>query len=168
MFYETKNRTTKNFIGAKPMRIRLDNVDGFIKTYDWTRYLVLFEPERYDRIYKRIKDIVSEKSSIKYSINNYFFWIKIDSYNSVPTEKTLIFHVIILTKSVIIKNKNSYCCNGYHDLLVIPMDLSDIAIFNIKRADYCCVSECEIWQNIDLTSKSEISLNLKFFIRYKE
>ena len=174
--YEIYDISYKKFVGTKPMRIRFDNVDGFIKTYDGTRYLVLFDPERYDGIYKRIKHIVSEKSSIKYSIDNNFFWIKIDSYNSLPTEKALTFHnVIILTKSVIIKSKNSYCCNGYHDLLVIPMDLRDIAIFNIKSADYCCVisgvSESEtikLMQNIDLTGKRKTSLNSKFFIRYKE
>ena len=55
------------------MRIRFGNVDGFIRIYDGTRYLVLFDPERYDGIYKRNKHIVSEKSSIKYSINNNFF-----------------------------------------------------------------------------------------------
>ena len=55
------------------MRIRFDNVTGFIKTYDGTRYLVLFDPERYDGIQKRIKHIVSEKNSIKYNINNNFF-----------------------------------------------------------------------------------------------
>ena len=35
----------KILIGAKPIRIRLDKVDGFVKVYDGTRYLVLFGPE---------------------------------------------------------------------------------------------------------------------------
>ena len=35
----------KTLIGAKPIRIRLDKVDGFVKVYDGTRYLVLFGPE---------------------------------------------------------------------------------------------------------------------------
>ena len=30
-------------------------------------------------------------------------------------------------------------CNGYHDLLIKSMNLSDIAISNIKHGDYCCV-----------------------------
>ena len=76
--YEIYDISYKKFVGTKPMRIRFDNVDGFIKTYDGTRYLVLFDPERYDGIQKRIKHIVSEKNSIKCSINNNFFWIKID------------------------------------------------------------------------------------------
>ena len=35
----------KTFMGAKPLRITFDNVDGFIKNYDGTRSLVLFGPE---------------------------------------------------------------------------------------------------------------------------
>ena len=30
-------------------------------------------------------------------------------------------------------------CSGCHDLLMISMNLSDIAILNIKSADYCCI-----------------------------
>ena len=41
----------KTFMGAKPLRIRFDKIDGFIKIYDGTRYLVLFGPDRYDEIF---------------------------------------------------------------------------------------------------------------------
>ena len=41
-------------LGAKPLRIGFDKVDGFIRVYDGTRYLVLFESERYDSIYNRL------------------------------------------------------------------------------------------------------------------
>ena len=34
-------------ISYKPLRIRLDKIDGFIKIYDGTRYLVLFGAEKY-------------------------------------------------------------------------------------------------------------------------
>ena len=30
-------------------------------------------------------------------------------------------------------------CNRSHDLLMISMNLSDIAILNMKGADYCCI-----------------------------
>ena len=30
-------------------------------------------------------------------------------------------------------------CNRCHDLLMMSMNLSDIAILNIKSADYCCI-----------------------------
>ena len=32
----------KYFMSAKPLRIRFDEIDGFIKSYDGIRYLVLF------------------------------------------------------------------------------------------------------------------------------
>ena len=52
----------KTLIGEKLLRIRLDKVDGFIKVYDGTRYLVLFGPEKYDAIYNKIRYFVSQKS----------------------------------------------------------------------------------------------------------
>ena len=55
-----------------------------------------------------IKYFIREKSGI---INN-FGEIRIDSYNSLPIEKILTFHnVIILIKSVVNKNKNEYYYN---------------------------------------------------------
>ena len=30
-------------------------------------------------------------------------------------------------------------CNRYHDLLMMSMNLSDIAILNIKGSDCCCI-----------------------------
>ena len=37
-------------IHTKPLRIRFDETDGFIRVYDGTRYLVLFGNEKYDFI----------------------------------------------------------------------------------------------------------------------
>ena len=62
-------------------------------------------------------------------------------------------------------NKGFKCqpnlCNRCHDLLMMSVNLSDIAILNIKEADYCCIiSEISrnearnFMQNIDLTKKS--------------
>ena len=52
-------------------------------------------------------------------------------------------------------------CNRYHDLLMISMNLNDIAILNIKGSDYHCIisliskSEAiKLMQNADLTEKS--------------
>ena len=30
-------------------------------------------------------------------------------------------------------------CNECHDLLIVSMNLSDIAILNIKTTEYCCI-----------------------------
>ena len=55
-----------------------------------------------------------KKSGIT-SINHNFARIRIDSYNSLPTEKILTFHkVIILITSVVNKNKNNY----YHNIIL--------------------------------------------------
>ena len=55
-------------------------------------YLALFHPERYDTTYDTIRDLISEKSGITYSISHYFGKIRIVSYNSLPIEKTLPFY----------------------------------------------------------------------------
>ena len=53
-------------------------------------------------------------------------------------------------------------CNRCHDLLMMSMNLSDIAILNMKSADYCCIisgisknEAINLMQNADLTEKSE-------------
>ena len=56
----------ENLIGAKPLRIRFDKIDGFIRIYDGTRYLRLFGSEKFDTIYNRIGYLTSLKNSITY------------------------------------------------------------------------------------------------------
>ena len=41
------NISYKTLIGARPVRIRFHKIDGFIRIYDGTRYLVLFGSEKY-------------------------------------------------------------------------------------------------------------------------
>ena len=69
----------KTFMGAKPLRIRFDEIDGFIKIYDGVRYLVLFASERYNKIYDRIRYFIGEKSGITDIISHNFPKIRIDS-----------------------------------------------------------------------------------------
>ena len=45
----------KTFMGSKRLRIRLDEIQGFIKICDGIRYLVLFGHVWYDKICDRIK-----------------------------------------------------------------------------------------------------------------
>ena len=92
-------------IGAKPLSIRFNKIDGFIIIYDIIRYLTLFGSENYDAIYNRMRYPVSLKSSITYFCH-YFTKIKVDSYDSLPKEKRLALHnVIIHIKSVLNKIK---------------------------------------------------------------
>ena len=44
----------KTLIDAKPLRLRFDKVDGFIRVYDGTKYLALFGSERFDCIHRRL------------------------------------------------------------------------------------------------------------------
>ena len=53
----------------------------------------------------------------------------------------------------------SYVCKRCQDLLMMSINLRDIAILSIKRADYCCIisgiSKSEIiMQNTNFTEKS--------------
>ena len=82
----------KNFMSEKPLRIRFDKIDRFIKPYDGTRYLLLFRPERYDVVYDRIRGLICDESGIKYSISYYFAKIRTDTYSSLPIEKTLTIY----------------------------------------------------------------------------
>ena len=57
----------KNLIGQKPLRIRFNKIDGFIRSYDGARYLVSPGPEKKnDALYNRIRCLISLKSSITY------------------------------------------------------------------------------------------------------
>ena len=105
----------KTFIGAKPLRIRFNKVDGFIRAYNGTRYLVLFCHEKYDAIHNRITYLLSLKSGATYVISpNYGKFIN-DAYDSLHLEKTLTLHnVIILIKSVFNKDQNNY----YHNIIL--------------------------------------------------
>ena len=87
------------------MRIRYDEIDGFIKIPDRIKYLVLFDYGWFNKICGRINYLICEKNGITNNINHNFAKIRIDSYKSLPSEKILTFHnVIILIRSVANKN----------------------------------------------------------------
>ena len=54
----------KPFMGAKPLHIRFDKVDGFIKVYDGITFFLLFGPWRYDSIYGRIRYVINDKKVV--------------------------------------------------------------------------------------------------------
>ena len=86
---------------AKPLHIRFDKINGFIEIHDEIRYLVLlgyvycdkiwFDYVYCDKIFNKIKYLLIEKSGIRNSMNNNFENIRIDSFNSLPIEKNLLF-----------------------------------------------------------------------------
>ena len=73
----------KSLIDFKPLRIRFDEIDEFIRIYDETKNLFLFGNEKYDSIY----------NSIRYhwhyiiTISHNYAAINVDSYDSLNSEK---------------------------------------------------------------------------------
>ena len=63
------NISSKTFIGAKPLRVRLDKVDEFSRVYDGTRYFLLFGPENHDAMYSKIRYLISQWYCICFSHN---------------------------------------------------------------------------------------------------
>ena len=62
--FDIENILIIALIGSKPLQIRFDKIDGFIRIYDGTRYLTLFGSEKHDPIYERIRYLISLKSGI--------------------------------------------------------------------------------------------------------
>ena len=68
-----------------------------------------------DSIYNKIKYVISLKSGITYIISHNYSKIRVDSHDTLPQEKVITFHnVVILSKSafsVFNKDKSNYYCN---------------------------------------------------------
>ena len=57
----------KTLISAKPWRIRFNKVNGFVRVYDGTIYLMLFDLEKYNAIYNGIRYLLQLKSVITFA-----------------------------------------------------------------------------------------------------
>ena len=75
LIYHISNKT---LIGAKPLHIMVDTVNGFIRDYDETEYLVLFGLERYDAFFNRISYLIGLKNSITYVFSHNYTNITVD------------------------------------------------------------------------------------------
>ena len=89
---------------------------GFIRALDGEiKHFVLFDYELFDKIWDKIKYFITKKSGIANRIKYSFAKIRIDSYDSLPSEKILTFcNIVICIKSVVNKNKNQY----YHNIFL--------------------------------------------------
>ena len=106
------NISYKNLIAVNLLHIRFDKTDEFIRVYYGTRYLVLFECEKNDSIYNKIRYLLSVKSGIKYVTFHNYTKVKLDSYDFLSLEEVMTFHnVVILIKLVRSKDQNHYCYN---------------------------------------------------------
>ena len=90
-------KSYKNILVYKILYKNLfDDVDGFIKVCDGIRYLVLFGCERYDAIYNRIRYLISQKSFIAYVFSHNYAKSKVNSFDSLPPEKTFTLRNVII------------------------------------------------------------------------
>ena len=113
----------KTFMGTNPLRIKFDEIDGFIKVYDGIRNLVLFGPKRYNAIYDRINYLISEKSDITQNINHNVAKIRIYSYNPLTIVKTLTFHnAIIPISQLLIRTKITTTIISFYKNLLMRMN----------------------------------------------
>ena len=92
------NNTYKYLIG-KPSPIRFGKIDKLTRVYDGTRCLVLFGNGKYHSICNTIEYLVSVKSGITYIICHNYAKMKVDSYSSLPLEKTMTFHNVMILNS---------------------------------------------------------------------
>ena len=96
-----------------------------------------------------------------------YFFDRIDVYEGIDVNKASelkgcdICHDWYFLKKKIIKFQRNVC-NRWYGLLLISMNLRDIAIVNIKSVDYCCniirINKSEainLTQNPHLTGKME-------------
>ena len=96
------NISYKALIDRKPLCIWFNKIDGFIRIYDGTRYLTLFDSEKNMTLFATKLDTLSAKK-----MTSHIFFL--GSYDSLPIEKMLTLHnVIIHIKSVPNKDKNHY------------------------------------------------------------
>ena len=49
----------RKLIDPKPLSIRFDKIDGFVRVFDGSRYLVLFGLEKYNAVYNKIRHLIS-------------------------------------------------------------------------------------------------------------
>ena len=92
LVYEISYKTST---GTKPLPIRFNKIDGFIKVHGGHfRHLVLFDYEYFAEICNKIKYFISEKSGTTDSNNHSFQEIRVVSYNSLPIEKILTFQML--------------------------------------------------------------------------
>ena len=77
----------------------------------------------------------------------------VDLAESSNSKKWMICHCLFLNCGF--KFQNSVW-NGYHDLTMMCLHISDFAIITVKNVDYCCI--------IHYISKSEADNLLKSFV----
>ena len=88
--------------------LRPGKIDDFIRVSDGTRYFVLFGSKKCYFIYNKTQYLIGIKRGKIYFISYSYAKIKVTLCDSLPLEKTMTFHnVMVLIKSVFSKDKNN-------------------------------------------------------------
>ena len=80
----------KTLIDPKPLRIRLNQIDEFIRIYDETRYFTLFSSEKYEVIYNKMtlrNVIIHVKSVLSKDKNHCYYKILLEKCSYQLTKK---------------------------------------------------------------------------------
>ena len=81
-------------------------VDGFLRDFDGTKYLILFGLENFIVVNDRIRYLIVLKSGIRYVFYYIYAKIKVDSDDDLSLEETLTLHnIVILINSILTKIK---------------------------------------------------------------
>ena len=79
------NISYKTLIDTKPLRLRFDKVDGFIRLNYGTRYLFIcrfrFDSQKYNVIFNKIRYLIGIKTGITYIFSHSYANIKVDLYD---------------------------------------------------------------------------------------
>ena len=79
------NISYKTLIDTKPLRLRFDKVDGFIRLNYGTRYLFIyrfrFDSQKYNVIFNKIRYLIGIKTGITYIFSHNYANIKVDLYD---------------------------------------------------------------------------------------
>ena len=110
----------KNLIGTKPLCIRFNRIYGFIRVYDGTRYLLLFESEKYDLIYYRIRYLIGVESGIMYVVSDSDAKIIVGPCDCLSLQKTLTLNNVLI---VILFDKGK---NNYHSNIFLEKGLNQL------------------------------------------
>ena len=83
--------------------------------------------------------------SLHYSADNSYLFVNEKEIDRIDISKIIDLTKINKSKEWFFnhgfKEKDSVC-NGFHDLTMLCLNVSDIAIITVKNVDYCCIIHC--------------------------
>ena len=83
-----------------------------------------------------IKNFDPNKFKVDEKLYKHILLYYIGYVTSASTECDICLYLYFLNKGF---KFQPYLCNRCHELLMVSMNLSDIAILKIKNTDYCCM-----------------------------